>query len=163
MYTVKSSSRLLSLPMRPNYIPRSTLQQKRCVNCGLGSWWMVLRLDGGQGPPSLFDRPSKMPKRLDPQGGAGGGWVERGWIPLLCALDISHGVRLPSRAPGIAASNGTAVGKGGERAWLLNGVKRGEHISLHAACDAGWGREFDFGVILPAGKVPAARHGSGCS
>jgi hypothetical protein len=38
--------------------------------------------------------------------------VERGWTPLPCALDIAHGFRLPSRAPGIAASNGTAVGKG---------------------------------------------------
>ena len=74
----------------------------------------------------------------------------------------AHGFRLPSRAPGIAAGNGTAVGKGGERAWLLNGVSTYYCVLLRAS-DGGWAREFDFWVILPAGKVTAMGHGSGCS
>ena len=40
---------------------------------------------------------------------------------------------------------------------------RGEHILLRAASDGAWARVFDFWMILPAGKVPAGRHGLGGS
>ena len=52
-----------------------------------------------------------MPKRLDPQeGGPLGG---EGLDPSPLRPGHAHGFRLSLRAPGIAASKGTAVGKGG--------------------------------------------------
>ena len=52
-----------------------------------------------------------MPKRLDPQ--EGGGLGGEGLDPSPLRPGHAHGFRLSLRAPGIAASKGTAVGKGG--------------------------------------------------
>jgi hypothetical protein len=61
----------------------------------------------------------------------------------------------------MAASECIAMGKGEERAWLLSGVSI-YYCVLLAMAGVG-SRVFDFGVILPAGKVIAVRHGPGCS
>ena len=52
----------------------------------------------------------------------GGGLGGEGLDPSPLRPGHAHGFWLPMRAPEIAANNGIAVGKGGERVWLLNGV-----------------------------------------